>query len=346
MFKIFCLCSVGLILCAQVAVSAPYQGPVIDAHNHWNGSRDAAKVADLMKSNNIVAVVMMPRAYGSRTNESDLPTDDESTLSDLKAFPSLFYPTVGMQLPQLTSADWNTPSAYMLRLYESVEQKLASGAYYGIGEVIIRHYPYYNHPSVSEAGKHMDVQKSPDTAHFRKLAALAKKSDVPLIFHMEGEPPLVRDLSAVLRDYPETKFVWSHMCGRISAELLAQLLVKHENLTCDLAAMANVGPTGYGFSKGKDYPARFGWPRAFEWTYIIEEDGKFLPEFREIILKFPNRFLGVGMDNAHGALPSRAFRERLQRFRELLGGLPKDVAKRLACENAKLLWKLNVSCDS
>ncbi len=330
----------------SAANAAPYTGPVIDAHNHWNGSRDAQKVAELMKGNNIVAVVMMPRAYGSRDNQADLPTDDESTLNELKQFPDLFLPTVGMQLPQLTSANWNSPSPFMLRLYESVEQKLRSGNYFGIGEVIIRHYPYYNHPTVAETGRHMDIQQSPNTVHFRKLAELAGKNQLPIIFHMEGEPQLVNDLTLVLKDFSQTKFVWSHMCGRISPETLADLFLKYGNLSCDLAAMVNVGPTGYGFSKGKDYPVRPGWPRAFQWTYIIEEDGRFFPEVKNLILKFPGRFLGVGMDNAHGPLPSRAFKERLRRFRELLGDLPDEVAKKLACENARRLWNLKVSCDA
>lgn len=42
--------------------SQSYTGPVIDAHNHWNGSRDASRVAELMRKNRVVGVIFMPRA--------------------------------------------------------------------------------------------------------------------------------------------------------------------------------------------------------------------------------------------------------------------------------------------
>lgn len=337
---------VGSAVYAQdrAGASQPYTGPVIDAHNHWNGSRDASRVAELMRKNRVVGVIFMPRAYGSQRNSADLPTSDEAAATELEPFKDLFFPTVGMQLPMLTDANWENPGPDLEMLYEQTEQKLRSGRYVGIGEVIVRHYPYFNHPSVSSSGKNMDVRKRFESAHIRRLAQMAGVHGVPLVFHMEGEPPLVAEAEPVFKDHPQTTFIWSHMCGRVSNSELARLLNAHPNLYCDMAAMTNTGPTGYGFSEGRDFPSREGWPMAFAWTHIVESNGEFFPDVKRLLLRFPTRFLGVGMDNAHGPLPSRAFRERLQRFRVLLGTLPPDVAKQLACTNAKVVWKLQVGC--
>jgi len=322
-----------------------YAGPLIDAHNHWNGSRDAKQVASLMRMHNVVAVVFMPRAYGSKLNSSDLPTTDEDTLTALLPYRGIFFPTVGMQLPFLTDSDWGASDKRLETLYIETERKLATGDFYGIGEVIVRHYPYFKHPSVPEGGKNMDVRKSLDSEHVRRLAQIAGKYEVPLLFHMEGEPSLVAGAEKVFTENPKTTFIWSHMCGRISATELSRLLSSHSNLLCDMAGMTNTGPTGYGFAIGRDYPERSGWPQAFSWTHIIESNGEYFPEVKDLILTFPNRFLGVGMDTAHGPLPSRVFLERLQRFRLLLGTLPLDIAQKLGCSNAKAVWKINVDCQ-
>jgi hypothetical protein len=321
-----------------------YSGPVIDGHNHWNGSRDAKAFVALQQKHNVVATIVMPRAYGSKTNEADLPTSDEQTATAISAYNTILFPTVGMQLPQLTEADWNSNSNFMQKLYSEVEAKLDTGLYFGIGEVILRHYPYFNHPTVASSGKHMQIEKSPDSKHFRKLASIANEKKVPINFHMEGEPSLVRDLRQVLHDFPRVTFIWAHMCGRISAKQIASLMESFPNLFCDLAAMTNVGPTGYGYARGKSFPERKGWPEAHEWTFIIEENGRFYPEVKDLLMRFPDRFIGVGMDNAHGSLPSKVYASRLSRFRELLGTLPPDVAKKLACQNAKDLWRLPVQC--
>jgi hypothetical protein len=227
----------------------------------------------------------------------------------------------------------------MERLYKITEEKLASGRFHGIGEIIIRHYPYFNHP-VGE-GPAQYVKKEPNTVHMHRLAEIAIKHQRPLVIHMEGEPPLVAGLDAFLGKYPQLTLVWAHACGRIAPALIESLLAKHENLFCDLATMTNTYQ-GYGYSIGRHYPARKGWPSAYEWTYLIEENGKFIPETKRAIERFPDRFLGVGMDNAHMEIVEANYTSRMRRFRELLGTLAPDVAEKLAFKNAVRVFRLDL----
>jgi hypothetical protein len=297
------------------------------------------KVLQLMKRYGVVATVIMARRYGDPKNKSDLPAGDQLTRMLSKKHPASFFVLVGMQLPMLTAADWNKPDESMERLYKLTDEKLASGDFKGIGEVIIRHYPYFN--SKVRAGPHMDIRKEPNTRHMQRLAKIAIKYDVPIVVHMEAEPVLAKGLDDLLTRYPKLKLVWAHACGRSKPSLIEAMLAKHEALYCDLSEMTNTFQ-GYGYSVGRNYPRRKGWPSAYEWTYLTEENGKFLPEMKRVIERFPDRFIGVGMDNAHGEIPENTYSARVKRFRQLLGTLSPDAATKLAYKNAVRVFRLNV----
>jgi hypothetical protein len=324
---------------AAVASAAPYSGPIIDAHNHWTPSRTVAKVLKLMEQHRVTATVLMARQYGDPKSKVDLPGTDQMTLELAQKYPGKFFPLVGMQLPMLTPADWNQPNEGMERLYKLTAEKLASGRFYGIGEIIIRHYPYFNHPVTD--GPNMDVRKEPNTEHMRRLAEIAIKYDRPMVIHMEGEPPLVASLDALLAQHTDLTLIWAHACGRVQPSLIESMLAKHRNLYCDLATMTNTYQ-GYGYAVGRNYPERKGWPSAYAWTYLIEENGKFFPETKRVIERFPDRFLGVGMDNAHMEISEASYTARMQRFRELLGTLAPDVAQKLAYKNPARVFRLDV----
>jgi Tat protein secretion system quality control protein TatD with DNase activity len=325
---------------ASPAAAAPYNGPVIDAHNHWTPSRTVAKVLKLMEQHRVTATVLMARQYGDPKNKVDLPGTDQMTLELAQKYPGKFVPLVGMQLPMLTPVDWNKPNEGMERLYKLTAEKLASGRFHGIGEIIIRHYPYFNHP-VSD-GPNMDISKEPDTEHMRRLAEIAVQYDRPMVIHMEGEPALVASLDAFLARQPKLKLIWAHACGRIAPAIMESMLATHKNLYCDLATMTNTYQ-GYGYAVGRHYPEHKGWPSAYAWTFLIEENGEFFPEVKRVIERFADRFLGVGMDNAHMEINDASYASRMKRFRELLGTLAPDLAEKLAFRNATRVFRLKLS---
>jgi hypothetical protein len=108
------------------------------------------------------------------------------------------------------------------------------------------------------------------------------------------------------------------------------MLARHPNLFCDLAGMTNVGATGYGI----------GWPRMEEFSALIEQDGVLFPDMKALYEEFPDRFM-LGMDVAHASGNNpQTYSRRVNRFRDLLGQLKPETARKFAETNAIRVYGL------
>jgi len=317
-----CLLVCSLTLFPAALWAQAYEGPIVDAHGHLGGSFDWETMVRVMDGNDVTRRTVMARYYPGGPH--DLPASDEDALRLAERYPGRFYPLVGMQRPLLTGSDkWRSPDRETDRLVDETERKLASGKFFGIGELIVRHWAY-------TAGRHAEQDNPVYSSFTRRLGALAARFDVPLVIHMEGYPALVADLSRLLAEYPNARFVWAHNCGRSKAAVIREMLSRHPNLFCDLASMTNVGTTGYGV----------GWPRMEDFSALIERDGVLFPDMALLYEAFPDRFM-LGMDVAHapGNNPKN-YARRVDRFRRLLGQLKPETARKLAEANAIRIYKL------
>jgi hypothetical protein len=241
--------------------SERYTGPMIDAHGHLGASFDWETIVDVMDRNNVTRQIVMARYYPGLSGYDDEPGNDKLALRLARTYPNRFFPLIGMQKPSLTGAHkWHNPDNIVQGILERTEKKLATGQFHGIGEVIVRHFAY-------SSGRHAELENPIYSTFMQRLSELASRYDVPIVFHMEGEPRFVKDLSRLLNEYPRARYIWAHNCGRSKADIIKSMLVNHPNLFCDLASMTNVGRTGYGI----------GWPRMEAYTALIEEDGKLFP---------------------------------------------------------------------
>ena len=127
-----------------VAVAAdPYNGPIFDAHGHIGGSFDPETMDRVTSANGVTRQLLMARYYPGPAWRKDLPGRDEISLEMAASYPGRFFPLVGMQRPVLTGSDkWHYPPVEIETLLQETEQKLASGKFYGIGELIVRHFAY------------------------------------------------------------------------------------------------------------------------------------------------------------------------------------------------------------
>ena len=116
--------------------------------------------------------------------------------------------------------------------------------FYGMGELIARHYRYGN----PDDGTVPDIDNPVDSPLVHKLAELGTRHHVPLVIHAEGEAAVVEAMGRVRAAHPGAIIVWAHDCGRSSASKIREFLQRFPNLLCDLGAMA--GTFGYVNGKG------------------------------------------------------------------------------------------------
>ena len=322
----------GLILlgiwvsnCQPIAIAPhakPDVLPIINAHFHLNHDMPAETLIALMESAGVQRMVLMARYL------RDGKTDDAQSREYARQYPERFIPFIGGQRPELRLAQrWFNPDQVANRLLAETEEKLRSGAFYGVGELIIRHYSYPI-PGHGQAG---EVDIPPDTPLMRAFAALGAKYAVPLTIHAEAEPQVVQGMTTLLAHNRKAKIIWAHSCGRSAAKAIRELLIKYPNLLCDLANMVRgVNPRGRGYG---DY-----FPRQTPWIHLIEDgSGHLYDDMKKLYEDFPDRFL-LGTDNAHTA-SLRQFVPRILRFRELLSGLTIQTAQRIAYRNAEELFQ-------
>ena len=323
--KFWLIVSFSTLLPCTTLLGQPYQGPIVDAHGHLGASFNWVIMVEAMDSNNVTQRTVMARYYPGPEGPHDLPGSDEDAVRLAERYPGRFFPLVGMQQPLLTgSHKWQSPDREVGRLIEETERKLASGRFFGIGEFIVRHWSY-------SRGLHAEQENPIYSTFMRRMSAIAARFDVAMVVHMEAYPALVEGFSRLLMEYPNARFVWAHSCGRSKASVIRSMLERHPNLFCDLAGMTNVGSTGYGT----------GWPRMEEFTALIEEGGVLFPEMKALYEQFPDRFM-LGMDVAHAPGNNlQNYSRRVSRFRELLGQLKPETARKFAETNAIRIFKLS-----
>lgn len=320
---LFVVVAVAWLHVADV-VAGSYDGPIFDAHGHMGASFDPSTINRVMESNNVTRQLLMARYYRGPGGIKDLPGRDELSLEIAATYKGRFFSLVGMQKPVLTgSSKWHILTAEIETLLKETEQKLATGKYYGIGELIVRHFAY-------TSGRHAELNNPIYSTFTRRLSNLAMRFDAPIVIHMEGEPSLVANFSRLIDEYGTARYVWAHNCGRCKAEVIRTMLEKHGNLFCDLASMTNLPRMNYGNGR----------PRMEPYTALMEEDGIFYRHMKQIYEDFPDRFT-IGMDVAHApGMNERNYSRRVNRFRQLLGQLSPSAAKLIAEGNALRIFKL------
>ncbi|HWU38688.1 MAG TPA: amidohydrolase family protein, partial [Candidatus Acidoferrum sp.] len=252
---------------------------------------------------------------------------DEQARDYSRRYPERFIPFIGGQRDDLgpKSRRWYDLAALDPLLVE-MKGKLRSGEFFGLGEFILVHHAYEIANTTETGG---EVKIPVDCRGLEAIAKLAARYGVPVLFHAEGEPQVVREAIRLFESAPDTQFIWAHNCGRSSAGQIARLLTRYPKLACDLGHMFN-GPNtqgGYG---------RY-WPRKTPWINLVQDDdGRILPEMKELFETFPDRFM-IGTDVAHTPM-LRHYEYRIAMFRVLLAQLSLPTARKIAYENADRLF--------
>jgi hypothetical protein len=322
------LLAMSLSGCVSIADHArPERLPIVDFHTHLNGDMGSARLLELMDRTGVRTMVLMARYYGGA---QDAGYSSDSEAADFaRKHKGRFVPFIAGQRAELggrfAEDNWQNPESSKPYLREA-EEKLRSGEYFGLGEYILFHHAY-DLGSWGQSGQ--EVRVSADSLVMRRLATLAAKYQVPVLFHLEAEPEQSEQAVRLFESHPDTTFVWAHNCGRASPAQIRQMLGRFPRLMCDLGHMM-VTPSdrgGYG---------RY-WPKYTPYIYLVQADGGNVhPEMLRLFEDFSGRFL-LGTDTAH--TPAlRFYEERIEAFRQMLSQMSPATAKRIAYENADRLF--------
>lgn len=164
-------------------------------------------------------------------------------------------PVIALYSPYQRPGDWAT-WRHDPGLVARAREALESGVYGGIGEA---HFiPGFGGPW--------------ETPVVAELMALAARQDVPFMIHTESLSP--EPFIALCRKYPETRILWAHSGAVLKPSAVARTLEACPNVMADLSA--------------RD-------PWRFVSSPISRDDGRLRPEWRQLVLDHPARFM-VGSD--------------------------------------------------
>ena len=223
------------------------------------------------------------------------------------------------------------------RFQDTALDILARGAV-GFGEFAVEHFSMADwHPYVSAPANH---------ELFQLLADIAADNNVPIDIHMEAiafDMPLseISPVSAAINNATNPEFleenmtefeelldsnenariVWAHAgwdnTGHRTVERMTGLLEQHDNLYMQIRVLP--------------HPIRLP-------NRPTLPNGDVDPEWITLIERFPSRFV-IGLDSMLDIFDSSQFEPHT----DFLNGLPEDLARKVAYENAIRIYNLNAS---
>jgi predicted TIM-barrel fold metal-dependent hydrolase len=334
------LLAVGSLSVGATVFAADIQGTtvgsaavIIDTHAHivrrrrGNPAANTSQALGVMNEFKVERTILLPPPF-SPSNPSYGRQELESVVRDN---PDRFAFVAGGESlnPMIHSvAPVNVTPEHVQRFQSEAALIVKSGAV-GFGELAAEHFS-------SGRGGHPYESTRSDHPLFLTLADIAAQTGMPIDLHMEAVPRdmempdrlrkganperLKENISGferLLEHNRKALIVWAHagwdLTGERTVSLMRSLLGKHLNLYMSI----KLDPRG---------PQR---------TSPFTPDGGLSPDWVALLRDFPDRFI-IGSDQFF-----EEGNERLALARRLVDALPADIARFVASENAKRIYRLD-----
>ena len=313
----------------EVATNATV--PVVDFHTHLQRRVTAEYLIERMDTVGVARMVLSPLYYGDSPDGrivNDGEGSDEQAIAYAHRYPDRFIPFIGMQRGEMDYLGFWSGNRDTVRLLEETEAKLATGEFFGMGEFMLRFYPYTTALGIVAPS---DMDYPPFSYAMRKFADLSAKFRAPMIIHAEAEPKVAEGMQKLMEAHREATFVWAHNCGRSSAKSITEMMDRHSNLYADLSGMVYSGgpnPRVYGVY----------WPRRTEWMHlVVDNEGWVRPDMLELFNRFSTRFM-IGTDVAHARV-YEFYPRHLPRWRKFFAQVSTEAMHDIAYRNAERLFR-------
>jgi predicted TIM-barrel fold metal-dependent hydrolase len=276
--------ALALAAAAAASVAAPYDGPLFDAHLHYNDdAREPHPLPDVlgrMQRSGVRAIVA-----NSRPNDGtkSLAAATEAT----RAAGVTVVPFVRLYRDRADYGSWFRDPAIARMVDAELAAGTAAGPYRGLGEF------------------HLYDSANADGPVARELMRLAQSRGLAVLAHCDDIA-----VEKLFAHAPNARLIWAHTgIGGVPIERVRELLRRHPTLMGELS-----------YRPG------------------LAVDGRLAPEWRALMLDFPDRFL-VGSDTWVNAR-WQYYEALMAEARRWLGDLPPDVARRIGWGNGARLFGL------
>ncbi|MEE3327354.1 MAG: amidohydrolase family protein [Myxococcota bacterium] len=283
---------------------------LFDAHNHLDTSTLAEGYDDVatLVSGGVEAGVLVLGPPDSDSFDFALDLQAESPVA-VRLFSMPATATVGGGVKTYTQDS-----------VDAVEAELEAGAR-GVGEMKLRH----SGPPVLAA------EIAANQVFAMEIYALAETRGVPVTIHFETReksapmvdvPSRIAELTDALATYSTVTFIWAH-AGDTGPLTVRSLIEAHDNLYVDL-------------STRNPYFIR-GWPASLQSLSAGPTGtGLLKADWQDLFSDYPNRFL-FGLDLSNSTRWSQ-LDDVVGYYRGVLEQLDPDVAEKMACKNAQMLF--------
>jgi len=296
-----------LVALQQGALSADYSGPLFDAHLHyneeaWNGQAGPHPVADVLAriTRNGVKAVVSNSRPNDGTRLLATAVAAHKTTNDANVGAAKTDLTVVPFIRLYRNRDDYSNWFRDESIYQMVEAEFAKGTASGPYRGLGEFHLYDSANANGAVAKKLMA-----FAETQQLAVLAHVDDVAIDLLMANTPSKGQ----------KTRLIWAHTgIGGASAARVDALLGKYPLLMGELSYRP-------GLTCGEATGAE-----------------RLCPEWRALLLKHPNRFM-IGSDTWVNQR-WQYYDALMQGYRQWLGDLPPDVARKVAWNNGAALFGL------
>ncbi len=292
--------------CTEVNPKTKYVGPMFDAMAQIDAGMYNT-VIESLDGSGIYRMALFARLHRKGNGESDV-------LSLKKRFAQRFV----MGTPKLFDQRDDLTDYFVRNTLSYLQDE----RYQFVGEIMFAHADKIHGEQTARGERYV----APDGKNVIKLLTALEKRNVPVMTHWEvydwnRDWP---EFHALYSRFPGVTFIWPH-AGFASAEQVQIVLSSHSNVMITLS------------KKEKDQNALSSEEKdEMLGGAIVDNCGKLLPEWRDLIEKFPDRFMFA--TDAHKGFRWAKYAKVVKKWRLILGQLPDHVAQTLAWRNAERVY--------
>jgi predicted TIM-barrel fold metal-dependent hydrolase len=197
-------------------------------------------------------------------------------------------------------------------------------------------------PQATTQNSFAGVDTSINSQEVRSLIALTKEFGSPTVLHLEfndnaaKKPSTMLELKALAREISPHPIVLIH-AAQSNEDDVRSLIDAHENIFFMLSRSDSISANNVAKRMKTNNKAQEGWVSMFNGN-----DWK--PEWRALLIAHPHRFI-IAIDSVFWKNWKNHYHNKVIFWRSALGELPIEAAQKIGCENARVLWKVDIDCS-